>query len=108
MGLLKDKDKDKDKDKHALRKTFDELAHEVKLVMFTQEVECESCRLVHDLLAEVGALSKRLAVEVHDFVAEAALALQYRVDKIPATIVMGNRDYGIRLYGVPGGYELPR
>lgn len=83
----------KDKDKQALRKAFEELRHEVKLVMFTQEVECESCRLTHELLTAVGVLSKRLAVEVHDFVAEKSLAEQYRVDKIPAS----NGDGGSRL-----------
>ena len=30
----------------------------------------------------------------------------YKIDKIPATIVEGEKDYGIRLYGVPAGYEF--
>jgi alkyl hydroperoxide reductase subunit AhpF len=30
----------------------------------------------------------------------------FGVDKIPATVVMGERDYGIRFYGIPSGYEF--
>jgi len=32
---------------------------------------------------------------------------QYNIDKIPCTIVQGAKDYGIRLYGIPAGYEFP-
>lgn len=34
-------------------------------------------------------------------------AEQYKIDKIPATIVLGQKDHGIRLYGMPTGYEFP-
>lgn len=30
----------------------------------------------------------------------------YGVDKIPAIVVEGKKDYGIRFYGVPAGYEF--
>ena len=28
------------------------------------------------------------------------------IDKIPAIAIIGERDYGIRFFGVPGGYEF--
>jgi len=31
---------------------------------------------------------------------------KYRIDKIPATVVEGKADYGIRFYGIPSGYEF--
>jgi alkyl hydroperoxide reductase subunit AhpF len=31
---------------------------------------------------------------------------QYQVDKIPATVIEGERDYGVRYYGAPVGYEF--
>ena len=31
---------------------------------------------------------------------------KYGVDKIPATVVVGKNDYGIKYYGVPSGYEI--
>jgi hypothetical protein len=28
------------------------------------------------------------------------------IDKIPAVAIVGAKDYGIRLYGIPAGYEF--
>jgi len=58
------------------------------------------------MIEEVSGLSDKLSLEVHDFVAEADLARKYGVDKIPAIVLSGDRDYGIRFYGVPAGYEF--
>jgi glutaredoxin-like protein len=85
----------------------------VKLVMFTQgagALECEMCSDTRQLIEEVAGLADLLSVEVHDFVSEADLAASYGIDKIPAVaIVRGGdepQDYGIRLYGIPSGYEF--
>ena len=34
------------------------------------------------------------------------IAKAYRIDKIPATVIEGDIDYGIRYYGIPAGYEF--
>src|SRR5690606_39491044 len=51
-----------------------------------------------------------ISLHVYDFEADRALAEQYGIDKIPATILMlgGDQpqDYGIRYYGIPSGYEF--
>jgi glutaredoxin-like protein len=60
------------------------------------------------------ALSDKITLEVHDFVRDAQLAEQYHIDKIPAVAILSGgaapdsapKDYGIRLYGVPAGYEF--
>ena len=31
---------------------------------------------------------------------------EYKVDKVPATAVRNGKDYGIRFYGLPAGYEF--
>jgi len=100
MGVLKDRDK------KTLTKVFGELTGQVKLVMFTQEVECEYCQLTREMVEEIAALSDKLSVEVHDFVQDASKAKEFGVDIIPAVVVMGDRDYGIRFYGIPAGYEF--
>ena len=58
------------------------------------------------LREEVAALSDKLTLEVYDFVKDAEKTLQYGIDKIPATVVEGDKDYGIRYFGVPSGYEF--
>src|SRR5512136_1674001 len=96
-----------------IREAFAALTGPVKIVMFTQGEnvpECETCADTRQLLAEVSALSDKITLEVHDFVAEAKLAEQYHIDKIPAVAILSGgdspKDYGIRLYGVPAGYEF--
>jgi glutaredoxin-like protein len=100
MGVLKDKDREK------LIQVFKDVEKEVKIVMFTQEMECPHCEMTRTMLQEISGLSDRLSLEVHDFVAEADLAKKYGVDRIPAIVLFGDKDYGIRFYGVPAGYEF--
>jgi glutaredoxin-like protein len=95
-----------EKDRKKLTDVFKSLSHDVKMLMFTQEFECEHCKMTRGLLEEVAVLSEKISLEVHDFVKEADLAKKYGVDKIPATALLGDRDYGIRFYGVPAGYEF--
>ena len=56
--------------------------------------------------AWVTGHSDMISLEVHDFVADKDLAERYGVDKIPATVLIGEKDYGVRFYGVPAGYEF--
>ena len=93
-----------------LEQEFAKLDGPVKLVMFTQANECQYCRETRQLAEEISELSEQISLDVYDQVADAAVAEQYNIDKIPAiAIVKGGdepRDYGIRLYGIPSGYEF--
>ena len=100
MGVLKEKDKEK------VTNVLKGMEKDVTIVMFTQEMECPRCEMTRLMLEEVSELSEKLSLEVHDFVAEADLAKKYGVDKIPATVILGDKDYGIHFYGVPAGYEF--
>ena len=100
MGLIEDKDREQ------LTELFAGLENPVKILYFTQEHECEMCKMTRELLEEVAGISDKISIEIHDFVADQALAGQYKVDKIPGTVLMGDEDYGIRFYGIPAGYEF--
>lgn len=78
----------------------------VKIVMFTQEVECRFCSDTRQLLQELAKLTDKLDVVVYDFLINSDKAKQYGVDKIPALVILGKKDYGVRIYGMPYGYEL--
>jgi glutaredoxin-like protein len=82
------------------------LLNPVRLVVFTQEYECPYCAQTRSLLEELASLSDKLSVEVYDFVADADKARAYGVDKVPAVAIIGARDYGLRFYGLPYGYEF--
>ncbi len=99
-GVLPEKDREK------IGEQLKDLAGEVNMVMFTQELECQYCTQTRGLLEELAAMSDRLTLTVFDFVADAEEVQKYGIDKIPATVLMTDRDVGIRYYGVPAGYEL--
>ncbi|MHB8624761.1 MAG: protein disulfide oxidoreductase [Aggregatilineales bacterium] len=105
MALLQEKDR-----KYLTDEFAKTLTHPVKLVVFTQTFECDYCRENRQIAEEIAGLSPNILLEVHDFVGEKALADQYGVEQIPATVILlgGDKpkDYGIRYYGIPAGYEF--
>jgi len=93
--------------KEQLRAEFKEkLVDPVKIIMFTQEMECRFCSETRQLALDMATLSEKISVDVFDFVADAQKAQQYGVDKIPAIAIIGKVDHGVRIYGIPYGYEL--
>ncbi|MCS7282277.1 MAG: thioredoxin family protein [Anaerolineae bacterium] len=78
----------------------------VRLVMFTQEFECEYCADTRQLVEELAEISDRIVAEIYDFQADRAKAEELGIDKIPAIAVIGEQDYGVRFYGIPSGYEF--
>ena len=95
-----------EKDQQFVRNLFENLRENVKLIMFTQELECQYCRETRQILEEVAGLSDKIALQVYNFQTDKALVEKYKIDKIPATILEGKKDYGIRYYGIPSGYEF--
>jgi glutaredoxin-like protein len=101
LGLIPD---DKKGD---LKNRFKEnLVDPVRIVMFTQEIECRFCSDTKQLVQELANLSDRISVEVYDFVSDSEKAKEYGIEKIPALAIIGKKDYGVRIYGIPYGYEL--
>ncbi|MCS7082391.1 MAG: thioredoxin family protein [Bacteroidetes bacterium] len=96
----------RDQERELVRQELAGLRDPVRLVYFTQELECQYCRETRQLLEEVAALSDAISLEVYNFALDREQAALYGVDKIPATVVMGDSDVGIRLYGIPSGYEF--
>ncbi len=96
-----------DEKKEFLKKDFqDKLIDPVTLVMFTQKVECRFCNDTRKLAMEIAGLSEKLSVEIYDFVRDSEKAKEYGIEKIPALAIIGKKDYGVRIYGIPFGYEL--
>jgi len=89
-----------------LQRRLADMVHPVRLIFFTQELECATCRETGQLLRETAELSEKIRLEVYNFQLDREQVEAFGVDKIPATVVMGERDYGIRFYGIPSGYEF--
>jgi alkyl hydroperoxide reductase subunit AhpF len=95
------------RDEAAVRKEFEKLTAPVKLVVFSQELSAgELCRQNEQLVREVAALNDLISVEVLNLAIDRDRAAAYGVDQVPAIVVEGARDYGIRFFGIPSGYEF--
>jgi alkyl hydroperoxide reductase subunit AhpF len=106
MGLLAPADQDK------LRESFAEMTSPVRLLFFTQTLDCETCLQTRQILDELPLLSDKIAIDEVNFVLEKERAAQYAVDRVPAIAVVGQdasgeaRDSRIRFLGAPSGYEF--
>ena len=95
------------------------LTDKIKVIVFTQENECALCRETRELVEEVGHLCDKIEVAVYDFERDKEQAALYKVDKVPAIVLLEEKDYGIcrnvetfsacariHYYGLPFGYEF--
>ena len=96
-----------ERDQAAVRKEFERITGPVKLVVFSQELAAaDLCRQNEQLMHEVAALSDQITVETLNLAIDRERAESYGIDQVPALVVEGARDYGIRFYGIPLGYEF--
>ena len=113
MGLLKDSDREQ------LRTQLEQLQNPVKLVFFTQALDCDYCPLTQQLLEEVVSLSDKLKLQIYNFNIDKERVFEYKIVRVPAIAPVRvetrtkdgveetvDRDYGIRFYGVPAGFEF--
>jgi alkyl hydroperoxide reductase subunit AhpF len=95
------------RDEEAVRKEFERIGGPVKLVVFSQELAAaDLCRQNELLVKEVAALNEQITVEVLNLAIDRDRAAAYNVDQVPAIVVEGAKDYGIRFFGIPSGYEF--
>ncbi|MEM2238343.1 MAG: thioredoxin family protein [Candidatus Caldarchaeum sp.] len=95
-------------DRRAVRSRLEgKLEKKVTMNVFTQEFECQYCREMRELTEELAELADgKIKVNVYDFEKDAQLAAKWRVDKIPALLIHGEKEYHVRFFGLPAGYEF--
>ena len=106
MSLLAPADQEK------LRESFDEMTSPVRVLFFTQTLDCEPCVQTRQILDELPPLSDKIAIEEVNFILEKDQATQYGIDRVPALALLSQdaagemRDTRIRFLGTPAGYEF--
>jgi alkyl hydroperoxide reductase subunit AhpF len=93
-------------DQERLRQSFGEMTAPVRLLFFTQALECETCQQTRQILDELPVLSDKITIEEVNFVLESETARQYGIDRVPAIAILGQDDSRIRFLGAPSGYEF--
>lgn len=113
MGLLRESDREQ------LKNTFEQLQNPVKLVFFTQNLDCDYCPMTQQVLEELVGLSDKIQLQTFNYAIDKEQVFSYHIARIPAVALVRvetrvkdgkeetiERDYGIRYYGVPAGYEF--
>ena len=99
-------------DQERLRESFDEMTNPVRVLFFTQTLDCEPCVQTRQILDELPPLSDKIAIEEVNFILEKDKAAQYGIDRVPALALLSAdaagepRDTRIRFLGTPSGYEF--
>ena len=100
MGLIGDADAQE------IRERLSAMINPVRLIHFTQELNLEYGREAKQLVEELAGFSDKLSAEVYNFLLDKERVAEYGIDKVPATVIRNGKDYGIRFYGIPAGYEF--
>lgn len=90
-----------------LKEEFKTLKDPVRLKVFFQALADPESEQVRRLVEELAALDTRLSAEAVNFVLDKEKAEALGIARTPAIAILGaEKDYGIRMYGLPTGYEF--
>jgi glutaredoxin-like protein len=83
-----------------------DIPSDVKLTVFTDDQHCDYCTEIVQLVNEVAATSDKVTVEQFEIHESKSEAQALNIQRAPAIAITGERDYGLRFYGIPSGYEF--
>src|SRR4026207_2056447 len=81
MPLISPSDQDK------LRDAFADMTRPVRLVFFTQTLDCETCVQTRQILDELPPLSDKITLDEGNFILEGDQAAAYGIDRAPAVAI---------------------
>jgi len=96
-----------DEDRSALKARFEsKLRDSVDIVVFIEDVGCRYCGETAQIAQELSQIDSRIEARVLKADQSHDEATRFGIKRVPATVVMGDVDYGIRFYGIPSGHEF--
>jgi len=96
-----------EKDKVYVRKALDGMKDEVRLTLFSRDGgDCKYCAEIEGMLADIAAAAPKVKVEILSLKQDAARAKELGIDKIPGIALIGKKDYNLRYFGLPSGYDF--
>jgi hypothetical protein len=98
-------------DQQRLRESFAAMTRQVRLLFFTQTLDCETCPQTRQILDELPALTSNVIIEEVNFVLDGERVKEYGIDRVPAVAIAYDadgtlKDSRIRFVGTPAGYEF--
>jgi alkyl hydroperoxide reductase subunit AhpF len=99
-------------DQEKLREAFSEMTRPVRLLFFTQTLDCDTCLTTRQILDELPPLSDKIAIDEVNVVLDTERAKRFGIDRAPAIVPVWHDEQGaeqdsrIRFLGAPAGYEF--
>jgi len=99
-------------DQEKLRSEFAKMTQSVRLLFFTQTLDCDTCLQTRQILDELPVLSDKIAIDEVNLILDRDRAKQFGVDRAPSVAIVARDDAGtdhdsrIRFAGTPAGYEF--
>ncbi|MHA2620137.1 MAG: protein disulfide oxidoreductase [bacterium JZ-2024 1] len=101
MALLSERDRE------VVRKYFAEnIKSKVTLNFFTQSLGCETCAAAELVVREIADLSADIELKVFNPMIDKDVAARFGIDRVPALVITGEKEYGVRYFGTPAGHEF--
>jgi glutaredoxin-like protein len=82
------------------------LSGDVRLRVFAVPDHCVFCNTVEELVGKLSEMSEKIMVLRSGFGPEEPAAKDYGIERHPAIVIDGKRDYGIRFFGIPMGFQF--
>ncbi|MHA1124110.1 MAG: protein disulfide oxidoreductase [Candidatus Heimdallarchaeota archaeon] len=92
--------------KQQVKQRFEDMKEPVTIKVFSTKDHCLLCNEMLDLINTVGELSSKITIEHCECQENDPLAKKYDITKHPALVIEGDKDYGIKIFGVPAGKEF--
>lgn len=90
-----------------LKEEFARLVGPVRLAVFSQALADPESEQVKRLVEELAGIDPLITAESFNFVLDKEKVETLAIKRSPAIAIMGaEKDYGIRMYGLPTGYEF--
>ena len=82
------------------------LGGNVRLRVFAVPDHCVFCNTVEELVGKLSEMSEKITVLRSGFDPEEPAAKDYGIERHPAIVIDGKRDYGMMFSGIPMGFQF--
>lgn len=92
--------------KQMVKQRFEDMKEPVTIRVFSTEDHCLLCNEMLQLIDEVVKLTDKIKLDHCKCSEDDAKAKKFGIKRHPALVIEGDKDYGIKFFGVPAGKEF--
>jgi len=93
-------------DPGVIESKLDHLENDVQLISFTREKDCSHGRHIMRYFENLSKVTSKIQFQTYTNKDDRDLFKRYKIKRMPAIAIRGQKDFGIRYYGTPADWEL--